>query len=110
MKRTIPVSTVCPNCGETEFTKVPAIAKTSLTMDRCCKQCNTQYTPPIPLWFEFVLWGVLMTIPAYILLTARNSGDVSGSMWFAVSLSVVPVMRLLGRATRATPLPLKMKK
>lgn len=90
----------CPNCGGREYIKVPALARTSLTRDRCCTQCGTSYVPPAPLWISLAVLAILLAIPIGILLDARNPGDVGGAIWLAIALGFPAVLAILVRVLR----------
>jgi hypothetical protein len=100
MATTTPVTNVCPSCGGRDYTKVSAAAKGSLTKDRSCNRCGTRYSPPAPLWVILAMWGILLCLPGYFLLTAENPGDVRGSMWLAFTLSVGFIAGLVNRVVR----------
>jgi hypothetical protein len=57
-----PVSLVCPQCGHTEFRATRPDSWVAFVWDRVCKNCNTRYTPPTPLWagVVFIVAGLLL--------------------------------------------------
>lgn len=57
-----PVSTVCPKCGSSEYSKRRSEKWIAFTSDRVCKACGTRYIPPTPVWAAvvFILAGLLL--------------------------------------------------
>lgn len=44
------ISTICPSCRHTAYTKVKPDALVAFAEDRVCTQCGTRYSPPAPWW------------------------------------------------------------
>jgi len=53
-----PVSRVCPNCGHAGYKSRRPERLVAFTWDRVCRECETRYTPPTPLWAAVVFLAV----------------------------------------------------
>jgi hypothetical protein len=83
----VPVSPVCPACGETEYKRVQPKRLVAFTKDRVCRACQTRYAPPTPRWaaLVFLLGGGLLLLSGLaglalttFALVARHSPDPVG--------------------------------
>jgi hypothetical protein len=77
----IPVAKVCPKCGGEKYTRVRPSGWVAFTWDRACKQCNTRYTPPTPMWagWVFILAGLpLAGLGVVSILLRIAQGNVLG--------------------------------
>jgi hypothetical protein len=76
-----PTSTVCPQCGSTEYTTRRAEKFVSFVNDRVCQSCNTRYSPPTPRWagVVFIFIGLVLGIAGiYSIILRIQSGNPLG--------------------------------
>ncbi len=76
----VPLSSVCPDCGAMEFKKVAAQRWIAFANDRVCKRCGTRYALPTPRWagIVFVVLGAGFFLTGAILMLGNVMGLLEG--------------------------------
>lgn len=67
------MSRVCPDCGHAGFKGVRPNRLIAFTWDRVCKECDTRYTPPTPVWagVVFILAGLPLVLVGLLSLLGQ---------------------------------------
>ncbi len=55
-----PISLNCPKCGSFTYQFAKPEHAFALRPDRICSDCDTRYTPPVPVWGRvlYVIFGI----------------------------------------------------
>ena len=87
----------CPNCGSRRFKFAPSkpssgpAAESLFSMrDRVCKDCGTQYTPPMPGWMPYMIMvtGVALALAGVALMFEGMKGPVKFRLWVKIAMVV----------------------
>ena len=96
----LPVSSVCPKCSNTEFTRVRPEGWVSFAHDRVCNSCGTRYTPPTPIWAAliFLAAGLLLAgfggVSVFVRAASENPLQVPAGLCEAF-LGVLGVLAII---------------
>lgn len=102
-----PASKGCPKCGSRRFKFARSgpsgdAAKGLFYMrDRVCKDCGTQYTPPMPGWLPYliIMLGVGLAFIGVALMFQPIPGPTELRLWVKIAM-VVAGLVLAGAGVR----------
>jgi hypothetical protein len=92
----------CPACGGLEFRSVRPDRWVAFGLDRVCKNCNTRYIPPTPVWGGVVMIGlgvVLVLVGVIGGILTVIAGDLGG--FLCVCFPAILGCLAIGHGTRA---------